>query len=140
MKFILTLTVLISSLFVMAEPITATKTTPRYINPDRPEHPIVRPPLNRPIVRPAIVAPVVVYEDNYYTNNTANSCEQYITQIEEMNRDIVSLKVEIERLKEIEAKHLQKSLKTQHEKEMLEFDNRQNSVKSKNSINITNKP
>ena len=140
MKFFLILVVFFSSLYVSANPITATKTTPRYITPDdRPVHPIVRPP-HRPIVKPAIIAPVVVYEDNYYTTNVENSCQQYINQISDLNKEIVDLKVEIERLKAIEAAQVQSNLREKHEKEMLEFESRKSSVKTKNSINITSKP
>lgn len=138
MKFFLILTVFFSSLFVFAAPITATKTTPKYTIPDdRPVHPIVRPP-HRPILRPAVVAPVVVYEENYYTTNAENSCQQYVDQIADMKNKIASLNLEIQKLKLMQEVHLQDSLKLQHEQEMLKFDNRK-SIKTKNSIEIKSK-
>jgi len=137
MKPFLMIMLFFGSSVIYATQFTATKTPPKNINlPIKPERPIVRPPHTKPI----IVAPNVVYEKNYYNTNVENSCEQYLKQIEKMNEQIISLKLEIDRLKKLEYKHLQDTLKEQHEKEVSEFDNRKNSVKSKNSIKIYSKP
>lgn len=122
-SFIVLATVLLS-----AEPIMATKTIPA-LPIEKPERPIVKPVVNTG----------VVHQDNYYNTNVENNCQQYIDQLNEKESEITALKQEIDRLKAIEAKHLQDTLKAKHDKEMSAFNNRKNSVKSKNSISITDK-
>lgn len=127
--------IILSTVLLFGEPITATKTLSRPALPiEKPERPIVRPPLVRPVVNTG-----VVYQDNYYNTNVENNCQQYRDQLIEKDNEITALQKEIDRLKAIESKHLQDSLKAQHKKEMNDFDNRKSSVKSKNSISITDK-
>ena len=137
MKFFIIVIFLLGQLSLFAESITATKTISRPSLPiERPEHPIHRPV--RPVV-PITINPGVVYQDNYYNHNVVNSCQSYMDQITKLNQEIADLKREVERLRAIEAAHLQKKLKAEHQKDMNAFENRKSSIKSKNSIKITDK-
>jgi len=134
MKLLLMVIVILNTFIMAAETVSAKKVISRPTLPiEKPEHPIVRPP-HRPIIRPA-----VVYQDNYYTTNVMENCQQYIEQIEALNHEINELNREIDRLQALEDARLQKTLKAKHQKELEKFDNRKNSVKTKNSINIKSK-
>lgn len=116
--------------------VTALPTPPPVIIPPEPTHPIVRPPV-RP-VRP-VTRPIIVREDyNYYTN-PVSSCDEYIRIIEQKDQEIESLKKEVESLKAKEHAKLQKNLKTDYEKELKKFDERKSGIKTKNSIEISDK-
>jgi len=137
MKLLIIAIFLLGQFDLFAEPIIATKTYPRFSDPVvLPEHPIHRPV--RPVV-PITINPGVVYQDNYYNHNVVNSCQSYMDQITKLNQEIADLKREVERLRAIEAAHLQKKLKAEHQKDMNAFENRKSSIKSKNSIKITDK-
>ena len=101
---------------------------------EEPEHPIVRPPHIRPIVNTGIV-----YQDNYYNTNNVNSCQQYIDQIATLNQKINTLHREVDRLQAKENARLQKILQEKSKKELEAFDNRKSTVKTTNSIEITDK-
>ena len=110
--------------------------TPRPIVLPEPTLPIVRPPV-RPI-RP-INRPVLVREDyNYYTN-VVSSCDEYIRIIAQKDQEIESLKNEIESLKGKEFTKFQKNLKTEYEQELKKFDERKSGIKTKNSVDVSDK-
>ena len=133
MKLLVIIIMMINTLGMAAETISAKKVIARPTLPvERPEHPIIRPP-HRPSIRPA-----VVYQDNYYTTNVMENCQQYIDQIEELNHEINELNREIDRLQAIEDARLQKTLQEKNRQELEAFENRKNTVKTKNSIEITN--
>ena len=125
--------------------ITAVQRPSPVIGTDRPLSPIIRPvptlPIVRPPVRPIrpINRPVIVREHyNYYTN-VVSSCDEYIRIIEQKDQEIDSLKKEIESLKGKEFTKFQKNLKTEYEQELKKFDERKSGIKTKNSIDISNK-
>jgi RNase H-fold protein (predicted Holliday junction resolvase) len=60
--------------------------------------------------------------------------------INELNAYIDQLEKEIAELKEKEYARLRKALKEKHEKEVKAFDERKSSVKTKNSIIISDQP
>jgi len=110
----------------------------RPIIPPRPVHPIEpERPIDRPIVRPYVDTAFV---DNRVINNNYESCEKYKELIDELNAYIDQLEKEIAELKEKEYARLRKELKAKHEEEVKKFDERKSSVKSKNSIIISDKP
>ena len=108
---------------------------------EKPFHPIEKP--DRPIIRPPHGIPVIntglVYQDNYYNNNNVNSCQSYIDQIAILNQKISTLQLEVDRLQAREDARLQKTLQEKNREELEAFDNRRSTVKTKNSIEITNK-
>jgi len=110
----------------------------RPLLPPRPVHPIEpERPIDRPIVRPYVDTAFV---DNRVINNNYESCEKYKELIDELNTYIDQLEKEIDELKEKEYARMRKDLKAKHEKEMKKFDERKSSVKSKNSIIISDQP
>jgi len=116
--------------------VTTGPTPPPVIIPPEATLPIVRPPV-RPI-RP-INRPVLVRENyNYYTN-VVSSCDEYIKIIEQKDQEISSLKKEIESLKAKEHAKLQKNLRTEYEQELKKFDERKSGIKTKNSIDVSDK-
>ena len=106
---------------------------PRPVQPIEPERPIDRPVVVRPYVDTAFV-------DNRVINNNYESCGKYKDMIDELNAYIDQLEKEITELKEKEYARLRKDLKEKHEKEVKKFDEKKNSVKTKNSIIISDKP
>ena len=136
MRFILTLLFTLLSATTLFAEVTMHKSIPRpVILPiEEPEHPIVRPPHIRPIVNTGIV-----YQDNYYNTNNVNSCQQYIDQVATLNQKINTLQREVDRLQSKEDARLQKTLQEKNKKELEAFDNRKSSVKTTNSIEITDK-
>ena len=111
------------------------KPTPRPSLPvEKPDRPIVRPPHV-----PVVVNPGIVYQENYYTTNVVNSCQKYMDEIDALNAYIDQIEKELAALKQKEYARLQKDLKKKHQKEIEAFDNRKSTVKSKNSIEITDK-
>jgi len=135
MKYLLLIFFLLFVSSTLFANVTMKKTISRPSLPiEKPERPIVKLPLVKPVVNTG-----VVYQDNYYNTNVENNCQQYMDQLNEKESEIAALKQEIDRLKAIEAKHLQDTLKAKHDKEMSAFDNRKNSVRSKNSISIIDK-
>ena len=115
--------------------VTMKKTIPRPSLPvEKPDRPIVRPPHV-----PVAINPGIVYQDNYYTTNVVNSCQNYMDEIDELNAYIDQIEKELAALKQKEYARLQKDLKQKHQKEIEAFDNRKSTVKSKNSIEITDK-
>jgi len=135
MKFLLITFLLVGAITLNAEPIRATKTVSGPVTlPIKPDRPIfVRPPV-RPIVNTGIV-----YQDNYYNDNVGYSCQQYIDQISALNQKINTLKREVDRLQSKEDARLQKTLQEKNKQEVEAFDNRKSTVKTKNSIEITDK-
>jgi len=107
--------------------------------PPHPVQPIA--PVN-PVESPVIIRPVVdtAFVDNRVINNTYESCERYKELINELNAYIDQLEKEIAELKEKEYARLRKALKEKHEKEVKAFDERKSSVKTKNSIIISDQP
>jgi len=97
--------------------------------PIRPIHPI------RPIINTGIV-----YQDNYYNDNYISSCQQYIDILVQKDEEILALKIELEKLQNKEQQKLSKSLKKSYEEELDAFDNRKSSIKTKNSVTISNEP
>ena len=110
----------------------------RPIIPPRPVHPIepVR-PVDRPIVRPYVDTAFV---DNRVINTTYESCDKYKDLIDELNAYIDSLEQQIAAFKEREFARMRKKLKEKNDKELKAFDERKSSIKTKNSITITDKP
>jgi len=111
--------------------------------PKRPivEHPIERPerPINRPVIRP-VVNTGLVYQDNYYNSNYSSNCEQCYSQLQQKDAEIAKLKSELAVLQNKEQAKLQKELKSSYEAELEKFENRKSSIKSHNSVTITDKP
>jgi len=110
----------------------------------RPAIPITKPTLPitkpvRPIVRP-IVNTGLVYQDNYYTINTTNSCERYIEMLNQKDLEIAALKKELESLKSKEQRIQQKKLKNEYERELEKFDNRKSDSTTKSRAVISDKP
>jgi len=103
------------------------------IVPPVPTHPIVRPP-ERPGTQP-----IFVLEDYNYYSNPVSSCDEYIRIIEQKDQIIDSLKKEVESLKSKEQTKFQKSLKTEYEQELKKFDERKSGLKTKNSIDVSDK-
>ncbi len=99
------------------------------IEPDR--------PIGRPIVRPYVDTAFV---DNRVINNTYESCDKYKDMIEELNAYIDQLEAQIKELKEKEYARMRKKLKEKNTKELKQFEERKPSVKSKNSIIISDTP
>lgn len=116
--------------------VTASPTPLPVVIPPAVTLPIVRPPV-RP-VRP-ITRPILVREDHNYYTNVVSSCDEYIRIIEQKDQEIERLIKEIESLKGKEQSKFQKSLKTEYEQELKKFDERKSGIKSKNSINISDK-
>jgi predicted RNase H-like nuclease (RuvC/YqgF family) len=106
--------------------------SPRPVDPIEPERPV-----DRPIVRPYVDTAFV---DNRVINNHYESCGKYKESIDELNAYIDQLEKEIAELKEKEYARMRKELKAKHEREVKKFDERKSSVKSKNSIIISDKP
>ena len=101
---------------------------------EKPDRPIfVRPPV-RPIVNTGIV-----YQDNYYNDNVGNSCQSYMDQIATLNEKISTLQLEVDRLQSKENVRLQTTLQEKNRQELEAFDNRKSTVKTTNSIEITDK-
>ena len=110
----------------------------RPLIPPRPVHPIEpERPIERPVVRPYVDTAFV---DNRIINNTYESCDKYKELIDELNAYIDQLEKEIAELKEKEYARLREDLKKKHDKEVEAFDKRKSSIKTKNSIRITDKP
>ncbi|KYJ86060.1 hypothetical protein [Sulfurovum riftiae] len=110
----------------------------RPIIPVRPVHPIEpERPIDRPIVRPYVDTAFV---DNRVINNNYESCEKYKEMIDELNAYIDQLEKEIAELKEKEYARMRDKLKKENETELKKFENRKSSVKSKNSIIISDQP
>ena len=116
--------------------VIAVPSPPPVIIPPEATLPIVRPPV-RPI-RP-ITRPILVREDyNYYTN-VVSSCDEYIKIIAQKDQEIETLKKEIKSLKGQEFTKFQKNLKTEYEQELKKFDERKSGIKTKNSIDVSDK-
>ncbi len=116
--------------------VIAVPSPPPVIIPPEPTLPIVRPPV-RPI-RP-VTRPILVREDyNYYTN-VVSSCDEYIKIIAQKDQEIETLKKEIKSLKGKEFTKFQKNLKTEYEQELKKFDERKSGIKTKNSIDVSDK-
>jgi hypothetical protein len=98
--------------------------------------PIVTLPITKPIQRPT---KVIIQENHYNTEYTSN-CTAYITIIAQKDAEIVALKAELHTLKDKEQKKLQKELSDSYDKAVDKFDTQKSSVKTTNSIIISNKP
>jgi len=134
MRFFLMILITFYTPLLFAD-MTMKKTISRPSLPvEKPDHPIVRPPHV-----PVVVNPGIVYQDNYYTTNVVSSCQSYMDEIDELNAYIDQIEKELAELKQKEYARLQKDLKQKHQKEIEAFDNRKSTVKSKNSIEITDK-
>ena len=103
--------------------------------------PIIIQPIVRPPVIPIgpVTQPILVREDHNYYTNVVSSCDEYIKIIEQKDQEIDSLKKEIKSLKGKEHANFQKNLKTEYERELKKFDERKSGIKTKNSINISDK-
>ena len=121
--------------FIFAE-VTVLPAPLPIIIPPVPTQPIVRPPLIH--IRP-VTQPILVREDHNYYTNVVSSCDEYIKIIEQKDQEIDSLKKEIKSLKGKEHANFQKNLKTEYERELKKFDERKSGIKTKNSINISDK-
>ena len=97
--------------------------------PIRPIHPI------RPIVNTGIV-----YQDNYYNDNYTSTCQQYIDILAKKDEEILALRSELSKLQNKEQQKLSKSLKKSYNEELEAFENRKNSIKTKNSVTISTEP
>jgi len=97
--------------------------------PIRPIHPI------RPIVNTGIV-----YQDNYYNDNYTSNCQQYIDILAKKDEEILALRSELSKLQNKEQQKLSKSLKKSYNEELEAFENRKNSIKTKNSVTISTEP
>ena len=134
MRFFLLILITFYTSTLLAD-VTMKKTISRPSLPiEKPDRPIVRPPHV-----PVTVNPGIVYQDNYYTTNVVNSCQSYMDEIDELNAYIDQIEKELAELKQKEYARLQKDLKQKHQKEIEAFDNRKSTVKSRNSIEITDK-
>lgn len=106
------------------------------------EHPIER--RDRPVrpVRPVpvVINPGIIYQDNYYNPSYASNCDQFIAQLREKDAEIAKLKSELAVLRAKEQAKLQKELKSSYESELKKFENRKSSIKSTNSVIISDKP
>ena len=105
---------------------------------ERPERPIERP--IRPAAIPVLLNPGIVYQDNYYNANYASNCEQCMSQLRQKDAEIAQLKSQLAALQSKEQAKLQKELKSSYEAELQKFENRKSSIKSTNSVIITDKP
>ncbi len=105
---------------------------------ERPEHPIRRP--IRAAAIPVVVNPGLVYQDNYYNTNYASNCEQCMMQLSQKDAEIAKLRSELAALQSKKQAKLQKELKSSYEAELKKFENRKSSIKSHNSVIITDKP
>ena len=97
--------------------------------PIRPIHPV------RPVINTGIV-----YQDNYYNENYQTSCDEYLKIIAQKDETILALKQEIEALKRKEQQELQQSLKVQYDAQMKKFEKSKSSIKTNNSITISEEP
>ena len=97
--------------------------------PIRPIHPI------RPIVNTGIV-----YQDNYYNDNYTSNCQQYIDILAKKDEEILALRSELSKLQNKEQQKLSKSLKKSYNEELEAFENRKNSINTKNSVTISTEP
>ena len=100
--------------------------------PDRPLRPV------RPV--PVVINPGIIYQDNYYNPSYATNCDQFISQLRQKDVEIAALKSELAALQSKEQAKLQKELKSSYEAELQKFENRKSSIKSQNSVIITDKP
>jgi len=102
--------------------------------------PIQRPnpslPISKPIQRPTRV----IVQENYYNTEYISDCTAYINTISQKDAEIIALKAELHALKDKEQKKLQKELADSYEKAVDKFDTQKSSVKTTNSIIISNKP
>jgi len=104
--------------------------------PVPPVYPIIPDkPINRPIGARPVVNTGIVYQDNYY--NTVESCHEYKKQIDELNTYIDGLEAELSALKEKAYAQMREKLKKKNDAELKKFENRKSSVKTTNSIKIT---
>ena len=135
MRFFLTLFFSLYASTLFAD-VTMKKTTsgPVILPIEKPTHPIARPPHALPIVNTG-----VVYQDNYYNNNNVNTCQQYVDQVATLNQKISTLQREVDRLQAKEDARLQQTLQEKNRQELEKFDNRKSTLKTKNSIEITDK-
>ena len=102
----------------------------------KPVHPIVRP---RPQpVRPVVV-PVLMHQDNNYYTTVETNCDKFIDIINEKDAEILTLTKALNKLKAEADRQMQETLKKKHHEEMEAFNNRKSSVKTTNSISITEK-
>jgi len=134
MKFFLTMLMIVCTSTLFADVIMKKPIKKPPLPPEKPEHPIIRPPHGIPVINTGIV-----YQDNYYNNNNMNSCQSYMDQIATLNQKISTLQLEVDRLHARENVRLQKILQEKNRKELEAFDNRKSTVKTTNSIEITNK-
>ncbi|NOR55253.1 MAG: hypothetical protein GQ531_03510 [Sulfurovum sp.] len=107
------------------------------------EQPIERPdrPINRPVRPvPAVINPGIIYRNNYYNPSYVTNCEQYISQLREKDEEIAKLRSELAVLRSGEQAKRQKKLTSSYEAELKKFDNRKSSIKSTNSVIISDKP
>ena len=103
------------------------------------EQPIEKPePPVRPV--PVVINPGIIYQDNYYNPPYATNCDQFISQLREKDAEIAKLRSELAALQSQEQAKLQKELKSSYEAELQKFENRKSSIKSQNSVIITDKP
>ncbi|GEM_PF-1777916 len=102
--------------------------------------PIQRPNTSLPISKPIQRPTKVIVQENYYNTEYVSDCTAYINTISQKDAEIIALKAEIHALKDKEQKKLQKELSDSYEKAVDKFDTQKSSVKTTNSIIISNKP
>ena len=134
MRFFLIMLMTLSTSTLFAD-VTMHKSIPKPVLPiEKPDRPIIRPPHGIPVINTGIV-----YQDNYYNDNVGSSCQQYIDQIATLNQKISTLQREVDRLQAKEDARLQQTLQEKNRQELEAFDNRKSTLKTKNSIEITDK-
>ena len=100
------------------------------------KHPTILRPRYRP--RRPVLVPVLMNQDNHYYTTVENNCDKFIDMINEKDAEILKLTKKLNRLEAKEAKQMRKALKKKYDEEMEKFDNRKSSIKTTNSISISN--
>ncbi len=95
------------------------------------------PPIQKPHPKPPYYLPNI---NNGIIVETHTDCSQYVTLLKEKDAYINSLLRELAVLRKEHQERLSERLRKAHEAELKKFDERQHSVKTHNSIIITNKP
>lgn len=98
------------------------------------------PHVTLPIAKPLHPPARVVVQENYHNTSYVSDCTAYINTISQKDTQIIALKAELLRLKDKEQKKLQKELADSYDKAVDKFDTQKSSVKTSNSIIISDKP
>lgn len=78
--------------------------------------------------------------DHYFYTNVMSNCNKYLRIIEQKDKEIETLKKEIDRLRGRAQKSLQKKLKEEYDLKMKRFDERKSGIRTQNSMRISTEP